>query len=450
MSVNTYLSDLDKERALIGVLLKHNAAINDVLAVNLRPLDFAYDETRIAFECFVDFHANGKAFDPFILSGAPKFAELADAASSDDASAIGMALNLDASAARAGLYNAQLYALDLIELRKKRDIVKVSERAAKLAFERESTSESVYDQLVGDVLRNVNETHDARISEAHDIALDVLQDSETAVDDPERITLKTGFKTFDEHVQLERGELVYLAARPGMGKTALQLELARRMSMSGYRCLFFSAEMKRDALVRRIIASRIEAQYKKVSAGSLTDEQWAKYHAAVAELKTASLRFPAETNDVQRIFAQAQVAKLERGLDVIFIDYAQLLDAPGASLNERNTVISNTIKRLTTTLDCAVVCAAQLSRGVESRANKVPQLSDLRDSGSYEQDADQVWFLYRDEYYNRVTTDRPNVCEIHIAKNRNGALGQVDLYFDESTVRFSDLEREIVNLEMVL
>lgn len=449
MSVNTYLSDLDKERALIGVLLQHNAAINDVLAVNLRPRDMAYDETRIALECLIEFHAEGKSFDAFILSSAPRFAELADAAGSPDVTGIGMALNLDAAAARSGLYNAELYALDLIELRKKREIVKISERAAKHAFERESTSESVYDQLITDVIKDAKEQSEGRVSDAHDIALTVLNDSERAVNDPGRISLATGFKTLDQHVQLERGELVYLAARPGMGKTALQLEIARRMSMSGYNCMFFSAEMKREQLVRRIIASRIEAPYKAVSAGSLNDDQWHAYHAAVAELKEAKLRFPAETNDIQRIFAQAQIAKLERGLDVIFIDYAQLLEAPGASLNERNTMISNTIKRLTTMLDCVVICAAQLSRSVESRANKVPQLSDLRDSGSYEQDADQVWFLYRDEYYNRMTTDRPNVCELHVSKNRNGALGQVDLYFSEKSVKFSDLEREVLELPMV-
>lgn len=266
------------------------------------------------------------------------------------------------------------------------------------------------------------------------------------------VGVPTGFTDLDRLLGgFNRSDLLIFASRPGMGKTSFQNAIALTAALRyGKRIAIFNLEMSGEQLVQRMIAAETRIDIQRLRRGQLHEHEMPIFMEAIGRLSEARI-FIDDTPSITPNQLRTKCRRLyaEHGLDLVIIDYLQLMTVERSSGNNRVmeiSEISRSLKGLARELDVPVLAAAQLSRAVEQRQDKHPQLSDLRDSGSIEQDADIVMFLYRDEYYNPDTTERPNIAEISIAKHRNGPTGTIDLYWHSKLATFRNLQRQEINL----
>ena len=242
---------------------------------------------------------------------------------------------------------------------------------------------------------------------------------------------------------LQKSDLILLAARPSMGKTALALNIATNAAASGKVVAIFSLEMSKGQLGERILSSQSGVNSFNLKTGSLSDNDMNSLIDATINLEKQKMYID-DTAGATLMEMRAKIRRLkqENGLDLVVIDYLQLMQG-GRQENRQQEIseISRSLKALARELDVPILALSQLSRSVEMRAEKKPQLSDLRESGSLEQDADIVMFLYRDEYYNRDDTNNQNIAELIIAKNRNGPTTSIRLQFQKEIMLFRNLER---------
>ena len=243
---------------------------------------------------------------------------------------------------------------------------------------------------------------------------------------------------------LQKGELILLAARPSMGKTALALNIAYHAARAKKNVAVFSLEMSKAQIGIRLLSAASGVEATKISTGKgFTDREKEYLVGALEDIENSQLFVDdASGLNVAAMRMKLRRFKQEHGLDLIVVDYLQLMQGNGENRVQEISGISRGLKSLAKEFDAPVLALSQLSRQVEMRAEKRPQLSDLRDSGSLEQDADIVMFLYREEYYNRDEEENANTAELIIAKNRNGATGAVKLFFEKETMLFSDLLRD--------
>lgn len=246
---------------------------------------------------------------------------------------------------------------------------------------------------------------------------------------------------------LQKSDLILLAARPSMGKTALALNIAANAARSGKVVMLFSLEMSKIQLGNRLLSSESGVDSHKMNTGGLTNEDINLLINSMTEMERMKL-FIDDTAGITllEMRSKSRRLKFDQGLDLIVIDYLQLMQGGHSRLSEQNrqqeiSEISRNLKALAREMNVPVLALSQLSRSVEMRAEKKPQLSDLRESGSLEQDADIVMFLYRDEYYNRDAEDNKNLAELIIAKNRNGPTTSVRLQFQKEIMRFQNFTR---------
>ena len=255
----------------------------------------------------------------------------------------------------------------------------------------------------------------------------------------------TGYVDLDNMLGgLQKSDLVILAARPSMGKTSLALDIMRHVAVNAKVPVgIFSLEMSKDQLVDRLLSSQSDVNLWKIRTGHLNDDDFEKIGQAMGELSEAPIFIDdAAGSNIMEVRTKARRLHAENGVGLIVVDYLQLME--GRSQDNRVqevSEISRALKLLARELNVPVLALSQLSRGVENRPDKVPQLADLRESGSIEQDADVVMFIYREEMYKGKDSKRPHIAEIHIKKHRNGPTGQTDLYFDADKTSFKNLDR---------
>ncbi len=259
--------------------------------------------------------------------------------------------------------------------------------------------------------------------------------------------LKTHFSALDSQLNggFSRSDLVILAARPSMGKTALALAVAQNMAIGeNKRVGIISLEMSKEQLVERMFCGLLEVDSWKLHKGKLTEEDFERMGPVMDKLATAPIFIDdAMGSSIAELRAKVRRLQMEHGLDVLLIDYLQLMSGN----NPMNRVqeiseISRSLKELARELNIPIIALSQLSRGVESRPDKRPILSDLRDSGSIEQDADIVMMLYREDYYDPDCEESErNVLEVNVLKHRSGPIGRIKLHFDRSRMKFADLDQ---------
>lgn len=265
------------------------------------------------------------------------------------------------------------------------------------------------------------------------------------------IGVPTGFTDLDRLLGgLNKSDLLILAARPGMGKTSLQNAIALTAATRyGKRVAIFNLEMSGEQLVQRMLSAETRIDSQRLRRGQLYEHEWPIFMEAIGRLSETRI-FIDDTPSITPNQLRTKCRRLyaEHGLDLIMIDYLQLMNSERSNNNRVQEIseISRGLKGLARELDVPVLAAAQLSRAVEQRQDKRPLLSDLRDSGSIEQDADIVMFIYRDEYYHPDTTERPNIAELAIAKHRHGPTGTIDLYWHSKLATFRNLQRQEINL----
>ena len=259
--------------------------------------------------------------------------------------------------------------------------------------------------------------------------------------------ISTGFAKLDEMTGgLHGGDLVIVAARPSMGKTALALNIAQHVALRLKQTVaIFSLEMSRESLLTRMLCAAARVDSQRFRAGFLSQEERRKLNHSLHELVEAPLYID-DTAGLNMMDMHAKLRRLqqEQKIGLVIVDYLQLLRADSRSENRAEVIghMSRGLKMLARELNVPVIALSQLNRGVESRTSKIPMLSDLRESGAVEQDADVVIFIYRDDYYNPPDSDHPGEAELHIAKNRNGPVGKVTLTFRPEYPRFMSYTKD--------
>lgn len=259
--------------------------------------------------------------------------------------------------------------------------------------------------------------------------------------------IPTGFRSLDKTLSgLQPSDLVIIAARPSMGKTSMVLNIAQNVAKANRSVGIISLEMSKEQLVERMFCSLLSVDSWKLRTGKLSEEDFARIGSVMDELNSAPIFIDDSTSgSLAELRAKARRLQMEHGLDVLVIDYLQLMSLSGIGGSITNRVqeiseISRSLKTLARELRIPIVALSQLSRAVENRPSKIPQLADLRESGAIEQDADVVLMLYREDYYEE-DTDRQGITDVYIRKHRNGPTGRVELMFKKEQMRFYDIDR---------
>jgi replicative DNA helicase len=429
---------VDAERSVLGAILLENNAINraqEILAEN----DFYRDTHRRIFKVMAALSERATAIDPVTVKE--------ELVRSGDLEAVGgpayIASLLDGVPHSS---NIEHYAKIVREKAVLRRLIDAGGEIVKTAYEASRDVDEILDQSERLVFEIAQDQMRTGFLPMRAIADQSLKTIERLSEHRELVTgLATGFSTLDEMTSgLQPSDLVVIAARPGMGKTSLALNIAQHAARDGKSIGVFSLEMSREQLFLRLLTGQARIDAHLMRTGRLRREGWEKVMAAFGELAGMPI-FIDDTagTGVLEMRAKSRRLKLEHGLDLLIVDYLQLMRGRGRAENRNQEIseISRSLKELAKELRLPVIAISQLSRAPEQRGNdRRPQLSDLRESGAIEQDADLVMFIYREEVY-KPTEENRGMAQIIIAKQRNGPIGNFDLAFIRDYTRFEDLEQ---------
>lgn len=428
----------ESELAVLGAIFIDNDAYFEVSDI-LRPADFQSELHRRVFTAMGALITDGRPVDVVTLPEVMKAKGIKPSSEPAEYFAISLMSAVPSSV------GARNYAEIVKAMATRRRLIRAAEEVANVAYD-----ESVHiDRVTGQSERAILEATDSLVAQDMAPVSDTLMDIYDMTlarreKGGETVGLATGFSDFDRIVRgIGQDELVILAARPGMGKSALAGQIAINVASRGKRVLIFNMEMGREQVTYRLLASMARLPLTPVIEGRLNDNQWQRFTDGMGQLSNLPIQIddtPTLTPVQLRAKARRQMAR--GGADLIIVDYLQLMESDGNHQNDNSRVayISRQLKILAKEV-APVIALAQLNRSVEQRADKRPLLSDLRDSGAIEQDADKVWFLFRDEYYTKETSEAPNVAELDIAKNRQGKTGMAQLFFNKEQVAFRNLTR---------
>jgi replicative DNA helicase len=437
--------DLDAERAVIGAMLVSEAAVS-VVGETLAAEDFYSETHRVLYGAMMRLYAKGEPIDQLTLSD-----ELRSVGEFDRVGGRQYVFRLVESVPTAA--NAARYAEIVRGKALLRAVIEAGDRIQQEAFaEPEDVTQALdaAEQLIYGVSNRQLKVHLAPVSELAPSTLEMIQ--RLYEQEGEVTGVESGFEDLDRMTTgFHKSDLVILAARPAMGKTALALNaIWHAAGIKGLPVAIFSLEMSKEQLVQRLISQVTRIRTQDLRSGNVGAEDWPKLVRGVAEVARAPVWID-DTAGITLMEMRAKVRRLasrlnaqnEAPLSLVVVDYLQLMIGQRARAENRQqeiAEISRGLKVLARDLNIPVVAVAQLSRAVEQRHDKRPLLSDLRDSGSIEQDADMVMFLYRDEYYNPDSDDK-GIAEIIIGKHRNGPTGKVQLAWLEQYTKFASLAR---------
>ncbi|WP_127506162.1 replicative DNA helicase [Paenibacillus humicus] len=439
--------DSDAEMAVIGSVLIDPAAY-DVVSAKLGPGKFFHDEHKRIFRAMGELAKNGHPIDMLTLVSL-----LQDKEELDDVGGVNKIAQMASTVPTAS--NAGYYADRVNEKYMQREAIEIARELLKLA-----TSGQDVAQFAAAAEKKISKLTEEAVQERPFTTMkqalgQVWEESEERYNNRNNnrgITgTPTGFTDLDKMTAgLQKQDLIIVAARPSVGKTALALNIAQHVGVKAKETVaIFSLEMSAKQLTARMISSQSNMDAEKLKTGLFEGDDWERMGFAVGVLSQARI-FIDDTPGitVREIRNKCRQLKKEHGLGLILIDYLQLIQGMGSGglSNRQQEVsdISRTLKQIARELDVPVIALSQLSRGVEQRQDKRPMMSDLRESGSIEQDADIVAFLYRDDYYKKQDSDKKNIIEIIIAKQRNGPVGTVELAFLKNYGKMVNLDRQTV------
>lgn len=435
---------LDAEEAILGSLLIDPDAIYDV-STFLYPDAFYKVQNKWIYEAMLSLNERREPLDLLTLTE-----ELRKQEKLEDAGGEAYIINL-VNAVPTSI-NAKHYGRLVEAASIRRKLISAASNIANLAYDEAEDINVVIDRSE-QALFSVSEDRTTRdLVPIRQITREYLERIESLNERGEDVIgVPTGFTDLDRLLGgLNKSDLLILAARPGMGKTSLQNAIALTAATRyGKRVAIFNLEMSGEQLVQRMLSAETRIDSQRLRRGQLYEHEWPIFMEAIGRLSETRI-FIDDTPSITPNQLRTKCRRLyaEHGLDLIMIDYLQLMNSERSTNNRVMEIseISRGLKGLARELDVPVLAAAQLSRAVEQRQDKRPLLSDLRDSGSIEQDADIVMFIYRDEYYNPDTTERPNIAELNIAKHRHGPTGTIDLYWHSKLATFRNLQRQEINL----
>lgn len=429
---------LEAEQSVLGAMIIDKTAINTAIEI-LKPEDFYREANKEVFEAIIDLFNKNEPVDLITLSE-----ELKSRGTLENIGGLTYLANLSSGVSTTA--NIKYYCEIVEEKSILRRLIKTCDDIIGKSYENSEDVGSIIEQAekgIFDITQGRDRDGFASIKDA---LLESFSRMEEMAAKGGGITgLTTGFIDLDNKLSgLQKSDLILLAARPSMGKTALGLNIALNSALKeDAKVAIFSLEMSKEQLVQRMLSSFAHVELQNIINGNLTEEEWMKVIQAMGPLSQVDI-FIDDTAGISltEMKAKSRRLKVENGLDLIVIDYLQLMESSSRQENRQQEIsaISRGLKALAKEMDCPVIALSQLSRAPELRSDHRPILSDLRESGAIEQDADVVLFLYRDEYYN-VDSEKKNIGEVIIAKHRNGPTGTVELVWMGPFTKFANYEK---------
>lgn len=431
---------LDAEMSLLGAALIDGEILTDIYE-HVSAKDF-YDKRHLMiFEAMSRLFEAHKPIDLLTLTDELK--------KKDELEAIGgMSYLTELTNYVPTAANASAYAEIVASKAVRRRLIKASADISELGYDEKTEIQ----ELLGKAETELFSVSDQSLKQDLISLESILNDSFDRMEELHRNKgairgVRTGWRDLDNMTAgLQRSDLIILAARPAMGKTTLVTNLAYNVAtVAKQSVLFFSLEMSKEQLVDRMLADASGVDAWNIRTGNLSDDDFSKLSEAMGEMAEAPIYIDDTPGlSVLEMRTKARRAAHDNPLGLIVVDYLQLMQATGRSDGNRVqevSEISRGLKLIAREMNVPVIALSQLSRSVESRSPQIPQLADLRESGSIEQDADIVMFIYREAYYN-PETDRENITDLIIAKHRNGPTGRVELYFNPERLRFTSVDRQ--------
>lgn len=431
----------EAEQSVIGSMLMDKEAIiaaSEIVTAD----DFYQRQYGVMFEAMVELFNENKPVDLITLQDRLKEKDVPPEISS-------LEVVRDIITTVPTSANVRSYARIVYEKAVLRRLIKVNEDIANTCYAGNEPLDHILAQTEKTIFNLLQNRGGGEFVPIRQVALNVLEKIEIASKTSGTVTgVPTGFIDLDYKTSgMQPSDFVLIAARPSMGKTAFVLNLVDHVAVKqGIPCMVFSLEMSKEQLVNRMLSMETNVDSQKLRTGSLTDADWDAVVEGIGVIGNSKLIIDDSPGiSITELRSKCRKMKLEHGLDMVIIDYLQLMSGSGGKGSENRqqevSEISRSLKALARELSAPVIALSQLSRACETRQDHRPMLSDLRESGSIEQDADVVMFIYRDDYYNK-DTDIPNVAEIIIAKQRNGPIGTVNLLWRPEYTKFVNIERQ--------
>ncbi|MBR1770740.1 MAG: replicative DNA helicase [Lachnospiraceae bacterium] len=429
---------IEAEQSVIGSMIMDREAIT-VAAEVITAEDFYSRQYGILFETMVEMNDSGQPVDLVTLQDRLKGKDVPPEVAS-------LEFVRDLITAVPTSANVKYYANIVAEKSTLRKLIRLNEEIANNCYAGKETLEFIMEDTEKRMFQLLQQRNSGDLVPIRQVVMNAMDRIESASKNKGNVTgIPTGFTDLDyQTAGMQPSDLVLIAARPSMGKTAFVLNIAQHVAfVQKLPVVIFSLEMSKEQLVNRMFSleSRVDAQ--KLRTGQLSDQDWEKLIESAGVIGRSKLMIDDTPGiSVPELRSKCRKLKLEQGLSMIIIDYLQLMSGSGRSDSRQQEIsdISRSLKAIAREMKVPVLALSQLSRAVEQRPDHRPILSDLRESGAIEQDADVVMFIYRDDYYNH-DTDKKGVSEIIIAKQRNGPIGTVELAWLAEFTKFANLER---------
>lgn len=425
----------EAERSVLGAVMLNKDVLSEVLE-EVSADDFYNESHREIFKAIWELYKNNTAVDMLTVCEELKKRKALEMAG-------GRAYIATLTAEVPSTVNAVEYAKIVAEKAILRQMIKTSEDITEKGYDAKMAAGEILDYAESGIFKIAQKRQKNDYAKIQDVLLTNIKIIDAAAQNKDKIVgIPTGFKDIDEKTSgLQRSDLIIVAARPAMGKTAFALNIAQQSAVkAGSSVIIFSLEMSKEQLGQRLLAMQARVEMQKLKQGDLDRKDWDRITMALDELNNTKIVIDDTPGiSVMEMRNKCRRLKAEQGLDLVVVDYLQLMSLQGKTDNRQQEIstISRNLKLLAREMDCPVIVLSQLSRAPEQRQDHRPVLSDLRESGSIEQDADIVIFLYRDDYYNE-NTDKPGVCEVNIAKHRSGPTDKVELTWVSRYTKFSD------------
>lgn len=432
--------DRNAERSVIGAMILSNEAVSVASGI-LSPTDFYLKENQILFESIIELSEEQREADPVVLADRAK--EKGLSADIANLNYLGeLSLSVPSSA------NVKEYADIVRDKSVLRHLIDVTENITAACYKAQEPLEEIMEQTEKNIFELLQDSGSAKEQSIAQIAMSAFRNIQAASKQTGSVTgIPSGFYELDyKTAGFQKSNLILIAARPAMGKTAFVLNIAEYVAVKKQIPLaLFSLEMSSEELVKRMLAMNSKVDSQKLRTGNdLSSQDWRSLMDSTITISKTKLFLDDQGGlTITELRSKCRKLKVEHDIQMVIIDYLQLMSGGKRTENRQQEIseISRALKTLAKELQIPIIALSQLSRAVESRPDKRPMLSDLRESGAIEQDADMVMFLYRDDYYNKDSKE-PGVAEVIIGKQRSGPTGTVKLSWLGQYTKFANLETE--------
>lgn len=431
--------DIEAEQAILGCMLTDKDSVIDAIEV-LKEDAFYREDNRAIYSAILSLYSKSEPIDLITVK-----AELVEAGNFERVGGLEYLASLPERVPTTS--NVDKYIKIVEEKAMLRSLIMSANDLVALGYDETEDVDILMDMAEKKVFELAQKKNTKGYTPLKDVLVESFEKLEELYNQKGRISgLSTGFMDLDLKTSgLHNSDLIIVAARPAMGKSAFAINIATNIAVqSGKGVAIFNLEMSKEQVGNRILCSEAMVDSNKIRTGQIEDDDWVKLASTLSRLSEAPIYIDDTAGiSIMEIRAKCRKLKIEKDIGLVVIDYLQLIQGSGkrnASREQEISEISRSLKILAKELDIPVIALSQLSRGVEKRDDKRPMLSDLRESGAIEQDADIVMFLYRDDYYNE-DSEKKNVAEVILAKHRGGSTGTVDLAWLPSYTKFASLEK---------